>query len=55
MHKKPTTADVQARCLSLPGATPADCNFDLAFTPPALTSRIPPRADWPPAAQNPLP
>jgi len=30
---KPTTADVLARCLSLPGASAGECNFDTAFTP----------------------
>jgi hypothetical protein len=51
----PTTADVLARCLALPGASPSDCNFDSTFTPPALADRVPPRADWPTAARNPLP
>lgn len=52
---EPTTADVLARCLALPGAVPADCNFDPGFTPGALVDRTPARADWPKAAQNPLP
>src|SRR5688572_3810894 len=52
---EPTTADVLARCLALPGASPAQCNFDTAFTPPPLVARVPPRADWPEAAKNPLP
>jgi hypothetical protein len=52
---EPTTADVLARCLALPGASPGDCNFDPAFTPPALIDRVPPRADWPEAARAPLP
>lgn len=52
---KPTTADVLARCLSLPGASPSQCNFDTAFTPPPLIDRVPPRADWPEAAKLPLP
>ena len=51
---EPTTADVLARCLSLPGASAAQCNFDPAFTPGALTGRIAPRADWPEAAKHPL-
>jgi hypothetical protein len=33
---EPTTADVLARCLSLPGASAAQCHFDPAFTPGAL-------------------
>jgi len=52
---KPTTADVLAHCLSLPGASPADCNFDPVFTPKALVTRVPPRPDWPQAAKDPLP
>jgi hypothetical protein len=52
---RPTTSDVLARCLSLPGAAPSQCNFDPAFTPGALADRIPARADWPEAARNPLP
>jgi hypothetical protein len=52
---EPTTADVLARCLSLPGASPVQCNFDTAFTPPPLVDRVPPRADWPEAARLPLP
>ncbi len=52
---KPTTADVLARCLSLPGASPSQCNFDTTFKPPALADRVPPRADWPEAAKHPLP
>jgi len=52
---KPTTADVLAHCLSLPGASPADCNFDPVFTPKALVTRVPPRPDWPQAARDPLP
>ena len=52
---KPTTADVLAHCLSLPGSSPSQCNFDTAFTPPALADRVPARADWPEAARNPLP
>lgn len=54
-ENEPTTADVLARCLSLPGASPAQCNFDTAFSPAPLTDRVPPRADWPEAARNPLP
>ena len=38
---EPTTEDVLARCLSLPGASPAQCNFDTAFTPRALVDRVP--------------
>ncbi|HEV7731033.1 MAG TPA: hypothetical protein VGR62_02680 [Candidatus Binatia bacterium] len=52
---KPTTADVRARCLSLPGSSPSQCNFDTAFTPPPLPSRVPARADWPESAKHPLP
>jgi hypothetical protein len=52
---KPTTADVLARCLSLPGASAGECNFDTAFTPRPLVERVPARADWPEAAKNPLP
>ena len=52
---EPTTADVLARCLSLPGAAPSQCNFDPAFTPAALIERVPPRPDWPEAAKHPLP
>lgn len=52
---EPTTTDVLARCLALPGATPADCNFDPSFTPGDLVDRTPPRADWPEAARLPLP
>lgn len=52
---EPTTADVLARCLSLPGATSSQCNFDTAFTAPPLAHRFPARADWPEAARNPLP
>ncbi len=52
---RPDGASTEARCLALSGATPADCNFDNAFTPPALNTRMPPRADWPEVARNPLP
>jgi hypothetical protein len=52
---EPTTGDVLARCLALPGASPSQCNFDTTFTPPALADRVPPRADWPEAARHPLP
>lgn len=52
---EPTTQDVLDRCLSLPGATPGQCNFDTEFIPPALVDRIPPREDWPEAAKHPLP
>lgn len=52
---EPTTADVLARCLALPGASPAQCNFDTTFTAPPLASRVPPRPDWPEAAKHPLP
>jgi len=52
---QPTTADVRARCLTLPGGSPATCNFDTSFTPPALVDRTPARADWPKAAKQPLP
>lgn len=54
-ERKPTPADVAARCLGYPGASPATCNFDLAFRPRALADRLPPRADWPEAARHPLP
>ncbi|MCW5890925.1 MAG: hypothetical protein KIT14_10265 [bacterium] len=52
---RPTTADVLARCLSLPGASPSVCNFDTAFTPGPLVARTPARADWPVPAKSPLP
>jgi hypothetical protein len=52
---KPTTADVLARCLALPGSSPSQCNFDTAFKAPPLSARVPPRADWPEAGKNPLP
>jgi hypothetical protein len=52
---KPTTADVRARCLSLPGASPAQCNFDTDFKPLPLTTRVPARPDWYEAARDPLP
>lgn len=52
---EPTTADVLARCLALPGASPAACAFDPAFTAPPLAARVPPRPDWPEAAKHPLP
>ncbi len=52
---KPTTADVLARCLALPGASPSQCNFDPAFVPWALTTQVPARPDWPEAGRNPLP
>jgi hypothetical protein len=52
---KPTTADVRARCLTLPGASPSQCNFDTGFTPPPLVESVPPRPDWPTAAKSPLP
>lgn len=52
---QPTTADVLARCLSLPGATPNQCNFDTSYTPPPLITRVPARPDWSEAARNPLP
>jgi hypothetical protein len=52
---EPTTEEVLERCLALPDASPEQCNFDPAFSPPALADRVPPRADWPDAAKNPLP
>lgn len=52
---EPTTADVLARCLSLPGASPSQCNFDTAYAPPPLITRVPPRPDWSEAARHPLP
>jgi hypothetical protein len=51
----PTTADVEARCLALPGASPSQCNFDTDFQPLPLTTRVPARPDWYEAARNPLP
>jgi pimeloyl-ACP methyl ester carboxylesterase len=51
----PTTATVLARCLALPGASAAGCNFDPDFVPGALADRVPARADWPEAAKTPLP
>lgn len=54
-EQKPTTADVLARCLALPGASPSQCNFDPAFVPEPLIARVPARADWPEAGRNPLP
>jgi hypothetical protein len=52
----PTPDSVLARCLALPGATAADCNFDTALAdPPPLNRRVPARADWPAAARSPLP
>ncbi len=52
---KPTTADVRTRCLSFPGASASQCNFDTDYSPPALITRVPPRPDWTEAARNPLP
>lgn len=52
---EPTTADVLARCLELPGATPEECNFDTEFEPEPLIDFVPPRPDWPEAARFPLP
>lgn len=46
---KPTDQDLQDACLALPG-TP-DCNFDVGFVGPPLTTRVPARPDWPVAAQ----
>jgi len=51
---EPTPDDVLARCLSLQGASPAQCNFDTGFEPGALADRIPPRPDWPRAGRRPL-
>jgi len=51
----PTTADVLARCLALPGGSPSQCNFDPAFVPTPLRDRVPPRPDWSEAGRNPLP
>jgi dienelactone hydrolase len=51
----PTTADVRARCLALPGASPSQCNFDPGFVPTPLSDRVPPRPDWPLAVREPLP
>ena len=48
-------AAVALSCLALPGASSSQCNFDIAFAPQALVTRVPPRADWPPAARDPLP
>ena len=49
---QPTAADISNACLALPGGVQGDtCNFDLAFSPPAIYDRVPPRPDWPAAAQ----
>lgn len=52
---EPTGEDVLARCLGLPGASAAQCNFDTWFEPRALRDRIPARSDWPEAGRSPLP
>lgn len=51
----PTTADLEARCVSVGGVIDDTCMFDPAYSPPAIYDRIPPRADWPPAALPPTP
>jgi dienelactone hydrolase len=52
---RPTTADVRARCLTLPGGSPSTCNFDTTFTPQPLIARTPARPDWSKPAREPLP
>lgn len=50
---EPTGEEVLARCLGLPGASPAKCNFDTGFEPGALRDRLPARPDWPEAGLHP--
>ena len=52
---EPTTSDVLARCLALPGASPSQCNFDPGVHARRARDRVPARADWPEAARSPLP
>lgn len=54
-EREPTTEDVLARCLALPGSSPDQCHFDTRYEPPALADVIPPRPDWPEAGKHPLP
>jgi len=44
---QPTAVDVEAECIAVGGIDGDTCNFNSAFTPDALSDRIPPRADWP--------
>jgi hypothetical protein len=49
---QPSATDISDLCLALPGGVQGDtCNFNTSFTPNSLYDRIPPRADWAPAAQ----
>ncbi len=51
---QPTPADIASACLALPGGVDGDtCNFNDAFSPGAIYDRVPPREDWPAAAQAP--
>lgn len=52
---RPSTATVLARCLALPGSSPSQCNFDTGFSPAPLSTRVPPRSDWPASARTPAP
>ena len=48
---QPTGADIEAACIALDTGVDGDtCNFDTGFSPNTLTTRIPARSDWFPAA-----
>jgi hypothetical protein len=48
---QPTDADIEDECLALSAGNPAVCRFSIGFVPPPLSDRVPPRPDWPAAAQ----